>query len=99
MFRFLNSCYSLTFKIIDRGLIEMFGPLSLVRLVGKSSSVFSYFQTGFLYNYIFVVLLGIIFFIKVALSFSVFSPVYVNFTLFVILLTFTIFLSFFEKIK
>lgn len=99
VFRFLNSCYSLTFKIIDRGLIEMFGPLSLVRLVGKSSSVFSYFQTGFLYNYIFVVLLGIIFFIKVALSFSVFSPVYVNFTLFVILLTFTIFLSFFEKIK
>jgi NADH-ubiquinone oxidoreductase chain 5 len=31
VFNFLISCYNLTFKVIDRGLIELFGPLSMVR--------------------------------------------------------------------
>jgi NADH-ubiquinone oxidoreductase chain 5 len=31
VFNFLSLCYLLTFKVIDRGLVEIFGPLSLVR--------------------------------------------------------------------
>jgi NADH-ubiquinone oxidoreductase chain 5 len=99
VFNFLSLCYSLTFKVIDRGLIEIFGPLSLVRWVSKSSSVFSFFQTGFLYNYIFIVLLGTIFFLKLVFSTSIFSLVSINFSLFLCLLIFTIFLTFFEKAK
>jgi len=61
----LKGFYTLTFKLIDRGLIEFFGPLSLVRLINKASFSLSYIQTGLLYNYIFVVLLGVIFFIAI----------------------------------
>jgi NADH-ubiquinone oxidoreductase chain 5 len=97
VFNFLSLCYNLTFKTIDRGLVEVFGPLSLVRLIGKSSAILSFFQTGFLYNYIFIVLLGIIVFLKIVFSISIFSGVYVNFGLFACLLVFSIFLSFFKK--
>jgi hypothetical protein len=99
VFNFLSLCYLLTFKVIDRGLVEVFGPLSLVRWVSKSSSVFSFFQTGFLYNYIFIVLLGTIFFLKLVFSSSIFSLLSINFSLFLCLLTFTIFLTFFERAK
>lgn len=99
VFNFLSLCYLLTFKVIDRGLVEVFGPLSLVRWVSKSSSVFSFFQTGFLYNYIFIVLLGTIFFLKLVFSSSIFSLLSINFSLFLCLLTFTIFLTFFERTK
>lgn len=67
VFNLLKGFYALTFKLVDRGLIEFFGPLSLVRVIGKFSAIFSYFQTGFLYNYIFIMLLGIIIFLKVVL--------------------------------
>jgi NADH-ubiquinone oxidoreductase chain 5 len=93
VFNLLSSFYLLTFKVIDRGLIEFFGPLSFVRLINGLSSVFSSFQTGFLYNYIFIVLLGIIFFIK--LTFSLFFPdfnVFANFGLFICLISAVLFL-------
>jgi hypothetical protein len=98
VFNLLSSFYLLTFKVIDRGLVELFGPLSLVRLISKSSAVFSSFQTGFLYNYIFIVLLGLIFFIK--LTFSLLFPnfnAFFNFGLFICLLSSVIFLSFDSK--
>lgn len=98
VFNLLSSFYLLTFKIIDRGLIELFGPLSFVRLINKSSIIFSSFQTGFLYNYIFVVLLGLMFFIK--LTSSLFFPSFnsfFNFGLFICLLSLIIFLSFGNK--
>jgi NADH-ubiquinone oxidoreductase chain 5 len=94
VFNLLNSFYLLTFKVIDRGLIEFFGPLSLVRLINNLSLVFSFFQTGFLYNYIFIVLLGIIIFLKLTLP--LFLDNYYttfNFGLFVCLLTLVIFVS------
>ncbi len=99
VFNFLRICYGLTFKIIDRGFVELFGPLSLVRIINKSSSVVSFFQTGFLYNYIFIVLLGIIIVFKFIFSFSIFSAIGINFGLLMTLIIFTIFLSFFEKAK
>lgn len=92
VFNLLRSFYLLTFKIIDRGLIEFIGPLSLVRLVNRSSIIFSFFQTGFLYNYIFVVLLGIIIFLKLILP--LFLDSYhntFNFGLLICLLTLVIF--------
>lgn len=98
VFNLLSAFYLLTFKVIDRGLIEFFGPLSLVRLIKKFSVLFSSFQTGFLYNYIFIVLLGLMFFIK--LIFSLFFPdfnAFFNFGLFACLLSLVIFLSFDSK--
>lgn len=97
VFNLLSSFYLLTFKIIDRGLIELFGPLSFVRLINKSSIIFSSFQTGFLYNYIFVVLLGLMFFIKLTSSLFFPSFNFFNFGLFICLLSLIIFLSFGNK--
>jgi len=98
VFNLLSAFYLLTFKVIDRGLIEFFGPLSLVRLISKFSASLSLLQTGFLYNYIFIVLLGLMFFIK--LIFSLFFPDFntsFNFGLFTCLLGLVIFLSFDSK--
>lgn len=47
-------------KNIDRGLLELLGPLGAVRFINVLTKVIKNLQTGFLYNYIFVFLLSII---------------------------------------
>jgi NADH-ubiquinone oxidoreductase chain 5 len=56
--------YNITFKLIDRGLIEYFGPLSVVRLLQNASFNLSSFQSGLMYNYIFLILVGCILSVK-----------------------------------
>ncbi len=63
VFNLFSFFYNITFKLIDRGIIEVFGPLSLVRSLNYLSMKFSIIQTGYLYHYIFITLLGIIFII------------------------------------
>lgn len=87
VFNLLAFSYSITFKLIDRGLVEFFGPLSISRLVNIFSSKLSFLQTGYIYNYIFAILLGCIIFIYLVLSFN---P-YINLNLFLCLLTTVIF--------
>lgn len=95
IFSLLGFFYKITFKLIDRGLIEFFGPLSIVRLVEKLSFIFSSIQTGLLYNYIFIMLVGIIIFIKLLLySFVYEYDEFANFGLFVCWLVLVIFLIF-----
>jgi proton-translocating NADH-quinone oxidoreductase chain L len=91
----LKSFYNVTFKLIDRGLIEFFGPLSIVRVINRFSVLFSFFQTGFLYNYIFVMLIGIVIFFKLVLSaFVVDLDYFINFKLLVCIISLIFFLSF-----
>jgi hypothetical protein len=72
--------------------------LSLVRLINKISAVFSSFQTGFLYNYIFIVLLGLMFFMKLTFSFFFLNQsAFFNFGLFICLLVSAVFLSIYSK--
>jgi hypothetical protein len=97
IFNILNLSYTLTFKLIDRGFIEFFGPLSIIRLVNRLSASFSSFQTGFLYNYIFVILLGIIVFLKLILSIFLVELNYdnaLNFKLLTCIICAIIFLNF-----
>lgn len=97
IFNILNLSYTLTFKLIDRGFIEFFGPLSVVRLVNKLSASFSSFQTGFMYNYIFIILLGIILFLKLILSIFLVELSYdsaLNFKLLTCIICTVIFLNF-----
>ena len=90
VFNLLKSFYSLTFKVIDRGLVEFFGPLSLVRLTSSFSVFFSRVQTGFMYHYIFVFLLGIIFFVGLSF-FGYFEVINFNFGLFTVLFSLVLF--------
>lgn len=97
IFNILNLSYTLTFKLIDRGFIEFFGPLSIVRLVNRLSASFSSFQTGFMYNYIFIILLGIILFLKLILSIFLVELSYdsaLNFKLLTCIICTVIFLNF-----
>lgn len=54
-------CYNITFKLIDRGFIEVFGPLGIVRLLGRLSKLVVLLQAGYLYNYIFIGVLAVTF--------------------------------------
>lgn len=94
VFNLLGFFYTLTFKLIDRGLIEFFGPLSIVRLINKVSISFSFFQTGFLYNYIFIMLLGLIVFMKIVVTNLVNTVVFFNthlITCFIVTVLFVVF--------
>lgn len=97
VFNLLNLFYIVTFKLIDRGLIEFFGPLSLVRFTNKVSSVFSSIQTGFIYNYIFVVLLGIMFFIFLIDLFISKESLAINFELMICFLVCVFYLNYFSS--
>lgn len=52
--------YNTTFKVIDRGLVELVGPTGLVRLLGNSSNFISKINTGFIYHYVLIMVLSMI---------------------------------------
>jgi NADH-ubiquinone oxidoreductase chain 5 len=59
---FLSFGYHTSYKLIDRGIIEMFGPFGLSKTaLEKSRSVLS-LQTGFVYDYTVWFLLVLLFF-------------------------------------
>lgn len=52
-----------SFKEIDRGFIEIFGPLGFVRLVSNKLRLLNNIQTSYIHHYIFIMILGAVFFI------------------------------------
>ena len=56
----LFSCsYFVTFKLIDKGFIELFGPSGVTLLLNSLSKKVSSIQSGLIYQYTFVLLIGI----------------------------------------
>jgi NADH-ubiquinone oxidoreductase chain 5 len=55
--------YHISFKLLDRGLFELIGPLGLVRLISNLIKKISNLQSGLIYHYIFIMILGLTFFI------------------------------------
>ena len=55
--------YHISFKLIDRGLIEIIGPLGITRTVSKIITKVSKFQSGLIYHYVFTMIIGLTFFI------------------------------------
>jgi NADH-ubiquinone oxidoreductase chain 5 len=51
--------YNITFKALDRGLIELVGPLGIVRVVKEVIKKNSMFHSGFIYHYTFIIICGI----------------------------------------
>lgn len=60
---FLSFGYHISFKTIDRGIIEIIGPYGIVKLFKNFSNTISKLQTGYIYNYASMMLIGAIFFI------------------------------------
>ena len=55
---FLSFGYHISYKIIDRGIIEVLGPMGLSNLISKKAYILHKMQTGFLYHYAFLMLVG-----------------------------------------
>lgn len=60
---FLSAAYHLTYKQIDRGLIESLGPFGLTRLVSRLALSLKVLQTGFFYHYTLAMVLSLISFL------------------------------------
>ena len=60
---FLSAAYHLTYKQVDRGLIESLGPFGLTRLVSKIALSLKVLQTGFFYHYTLAMVLSLISFL------------------------------------
>lgn len=56
----LDLGYRTTYKAIDRGLIEMLGPYGLSHAVAATSQEVSRAQTGYLYHYALLMVLGVL---------------------------------------
>jgi len=77
----LNLGYQISYKVIDRGLIENLGPYGLSNLFYNKSFNVLKFQTGLLYHYTFVLLVGAVLLIT-SLGFFSFSVCFNLFILF-----------------
>ena len=62
--------YFITLKTIDRGLLEYFGPLGIVRYFNKMSTNLNNLQSGLVFHYIFFSTLVVMFFISLVLFFG-----------------------------
>lgn len=56
---FLSFGYHISYKTIDRGIIELLGPYGFSRLVSMQSYALQKLQTGFLYHYTLVILISL----------------------------------------
>ena len=73
--------YNISFKLIDRGFIELLGPLGLVNFFNFCSFIVNKSQSGFLFHYFYIFFLGVlllfsslgwVFFIEIKLLFLLF---------------------------
>ena len=56
---FLSFGYHISYKTIDRGIIELLGPMGFSKLVSLQASILQRLQTGFLYHYTLIILISL----------------------------------------
>ena len=79
----LQISYNITYKLIDKGIIEFFGPLGLLQLFSNWSRKIIILQTGYIFHYSLLIFLSLIFLIGILLI-----SIYFNFIKIFILLFF-----------
>jgi len=94
----LSFGYHISYKTIDRGIIETLGPMGLSNLVSKKAFYLHKLQTGFLYHYAFLMLLGTTLLIGTLQLWEGCSNTF-NFKLLSVFLVTTFFLNLFKLIK
>jgi len=62
---FLNFGYSISFQLFDKGVIEYIGPTGLVSSTFQISRIFSTYQSGFLYQSTFLLVISLIVFASI----------------------------------
>ena len=89
---FFTISYTVTYKIIDRGIIEVFGPMGLSSVIAKKASYVSKLQTGYLYHYTFLMLTGLTLALGMR-QFWVTTSSFVDFRLFILFFVLSFFFS------
>jgi len=80
---FFTISYTVTYKIIDRGIIEIFGPMGLSSFITQKALYISKLQTGYLYHYTFIILASLTLVLGVR-QFWVLSGTYLDFKAFIL---------------
>nr|YP_009647094.1 NADH dehydrogenase subunit 5 [Chloroparvula japonica]QBX98774.1 NADH dehydrogenase subunit 5 [Chloroparvula japonica] len=57
----LNFGYNISFKSVDKGILELLGPLGIVKVVQELVTQVKSLQTGYVYHYAFIMLCGLTF--------------------------------------
>ena len=71
---FFDIGYKVSYKITDRGIVEILGPMGLVTLVTYPSKTTTQLQTGVIYQYSFVILTSLTAFLCSRKFWLLFSP-------------------------
>lgn len=66
----LSIGYNRTYLIIDRGIIEVFGTYSISKLLYRFSKTISNLQSGYIYHYALMMLLGVIILVTFIISYK-----------------------------
>ena len=56
--------YNISFKALDRGIVEVIGPFGIVRTIGNLTRIITNLQSGYIYHYAFIMFTGITLFIS-----------------------------------
>ncbi len=89
---FFTISYTITYKIIDRGIIEIFGPMGLSSIITKKGTSIAKMQTGYLYHYTFLVLIGLTSILGLR-QFWIFVGSFTDFKIFILFFMLSFFLA------
>ena len=88
---FFTISYTITYKVIDRGIIEIFGPMGLSSIITKKAGYIAKMQTGYLYHYTFLILTGLTLILGLR-QFWVFAGSLADFKIFILFFMLSFFL-------
>ena len=85
----------MSFKTLDRGIIELIGPYGLTLTINKLIKKVNQIQTGYVYHYAFIMLIGLLLFLTLIglwnfLSLFYFIDIKLYFIIIAIILNYTI---------
>lgn len=82
----LKMSYNVTYKLVDKGIIEFFGPYGLLFIFSNWSNKVIKLQTGFIFHYSLLIFLGLIFLVSIILISIYFNLISLLIFLFIIFL-------------
>ena len=96
---FFKFGYSISYKFVDRGIFEILGPTGLSMLALKTGSNLHKMQTGFIYHYTLLILIGITFLFGLRQVWLIFN-FFIDFRVFILIFLLSFFVvDYVKKIK
>ena len=95
---FFKFGYSISYKFVDRGIFEILGPTGLSMLALKIGSNLHKMQTGFIYHYTLLILIGITFLFGLRQVWLIFN-FFIDFRIFILIFLLSFFVVDYLKKK